>query len=98
MTIKRTKGQASPKQNSNNEVLQPNETITVTKTNGKEKQNQSPKPVSPPQKRSRKGKEVEPKRWSKYQSYDAQEDQDERRRMLADIQINELEANYQFDS
>ena len=42
---------------------------------------------------------MEPKqRWSKYQSYDAQEDQDERRRMLADIQVNELEANYQFDS
>ena len=95
---KRTKGQASPEKDSSTEMPQPNLEMTSTKTGGKGKKNQSPKALSPPQKKSKRGKEVvirneTAQRWSKFESFDAQEDQEARRQIMADIQFNELEAN-----
>ena len=34
----------------------------------------------------------------KYQSYDADVDRNERKRMMAEVQMHELEANYLFDA
>ena len=83
--IKRPQEKLSPENDARHEVRVPNESLTIKKPQ-----------QSPPQKKSRNCKSIETV-FAKFQSLDEETEREDRRKIMADIQAHELEANYLFD-